>query len=326
VALFVGAALALLYVGLPSIAGLDDTIARLRQLDPWLLAAAVGLEILSYGSYALAFRAAFAEPAPGLGIRTSYRITMAGVAATRLFAAGGAGGVAVTAWALHGLGMNPRRVASSITAFLVLLYAVYMGALIVAGVGLYAGVLQGPAPPGLTLVPAAFGAAVVVVVLAFAAVPADADRRVARGSDRRVARIARGTAAIPAVLGTGVRAALALVRTGDPRLLGAFGWWAFDIAVLWAALSAFGEAPPVAVLVMAYFVGMLGNLLPLPGGVGGVEGGMIAALIGFGVAADLAVLGVLTYRAVAFWLPTVPGAIAYLQLVRQVRALRRPLS
>jgi uncharacterized protein (TIRG00374 family) len=64
---------------------------------------------------------------------------------------------------------------------------------------------------------------------------------------------------------------------------------------------------------------MLGNLLPLPGGVGGVEGGMIGALIAFGVPGGLAVVSVLTYRAIAFWLPTVPGVIAYLQLRHTVR-------
>ena len=104
----------------------------------------------------------------------------------------------------------------------------------------------------------------------------------------------------------------------DPRLLGAVAWWTFDIAVLWACLKAFGGAPPVAVVVTAYFVGMLGNLLPLPGGVGGVDGGMIAALIGFGVDEGLAIVGVLVYRGFAFWLPIVPGAVAYVQLVRTV--------
>ena len=59
---------------------------------------------------------------------------------------------------------------------------------------------------------------------------------------------------------------------------------------------------------MAYFVGMLGNLLPLPGGIGGVDGGMIAALIGFGVPGGLAIAAVLSYRAFSFWLPTVPGS------------------
>ena len=73
---------------------------------------------------------------------------------------------------------------------------------------------------------------------------------------------------------------------------------------------------------MGYFVGMLGNLLPLPGGVGGVDGGMIGAFIGFGVDDGLAVVAVLTYRAFAFWLPTIPGAIAFFQLRRTVTRWR----
>ncbi len=73
---------------------------------------------------------------------------------------------------------------------------------------------------------------------------------------------------------------------------------------------------------MAYFLGMVGNLLPLPGGIGGVEGGMIGAFAAFGVNLDQAVLAVLAYRAISFWLPTVPGAIAYFQLRRTVARWR----
>jgi uncharacterized membrane protein YbhN (UPF0104 family) len=71
-------------------------------------------------------------------------------------------------------------------------------------------------------------------------------------------------------------------------------------------------------VVVAYFVGMLGNLLPLPGGIGGVDGGMIAALVRFGIAGGAALVAVLAYRAYAFWHPIVPGALAYLQLVRRM--------
>jgi uncharacterized protein (TIRG00374 family) len=119
-----------------------------------------------------------------------------------------------------------------------------------------------------------------------------------------------------------VRTALELVRSRDPLLLGAVGWWAFDIAVLWACFHAFGSAPPQAVIVMAYFVGMLGNALPLPGGIGGVDGGMIGAFTAFGVDVELSVVAVLAYRVFAFWLPTLPGAVAYLQLRRTVQRWR----
>jgi uncharacterized protein (TIRG00374 family) len=95
-------------------------------------------------------------------------------------------------------------------------------------------------------------------------------------------------------------------------------FWAFQIAVLWAAFHAFGDSPPIAVLIQAFFVGMLGNLLPLPGGVGGVEGGMIGAFAAFGVDSGLAVVAVLVYRAFTFWLPLLPGVIAYFRLRRTV--------
>ena len=95
-------------------------------------------------------------------------------------------------------------------------------------------------------------------------------------------------------------------------------FWGFQIAVLWAAFHAFGDAPPVAVLTQAFFVGMLGNLLPMPGGVGGVEGGMIGAFAAFGVDGGLAVVAVLVYRAFTFWLPLLPGVFAYFRLRRTV--------
>ena len=112
------------------------------------------------------------------------------------------------------------------------------------------------------------------------------------------------------------------MRSRDPSILGAVAYWAFNVAVLWASFHAFGESPPWPVIVQAYFVGMLGNLLPLPGGVGGVDGGMIGAFIAFGVDGSLAVVAVLTYRAFAFWLPTIPGAIAFFQLRRTVARWR----
>ena len=82
------------------------------------------------------------------------------------------------------------------------------------------------------------------------------------------------------------------------------------------------ETPPIAVIIMSYFLGMTGNLLPLPGGVGGVEGGMIAAFAAFDVNFGLATVAVLSYRAFSFWLPTIPGAIAYVQLRGTVKRWR----
>jgi uncharacterized membrane protein YbhN (UPF0104 family) len=314
---FAAAAAIGLYLLLPQLAGLDETWRRLGRGDPWWLAAALGFEVLSYGCYVVVFRAVLARGNDRISLRASYEISLAGVAATRLFAAGGAGGIALTAWALRGSGQPARRVATSLTAFFVLLYSVFMAALLLGGAGLYLGVLPGRAPLGLTVVPAAFGGAAIGLALAFTLVPGDLDRRTRHGG-----RAFRLLTAVPATIGSGVRGALALLRSRDPRLAGALGWWAFDIAVLWACLHAFGAPPAIAVVVMAYFVGMLGNLVPLPGGIGGVEAGMIGALIGFGVATGLAIVAVLAYRAFAFWLPLIPGSIAYVRLLQRVHRWR----
>src|SRR5207245_5193484 len=117
---------------------------------------------------------------------------------------------------------------------------------------------------------------------------------------------------------SGVPPSARLIRRRGPRLLGAPAWWGFDVSVLWAMFHAFGSPPPFTVIWMAYFVGMFGNLLPLPGGLGGVEGGMIGAFAAFGVDFNLSVLAVLSYRGISFWLPTVPGGVAYFQLRRNV--------
>jgi uncharacterized protein (TIRG00374 family) len=321
--IFIGATVAFLYFVLPKLLGLGKTWDRIQHGDvKWLLGAAA-LEVLSFLSYIVLFRAVFVRGHSRIDMRASYEITMAGLAATRLFAAGGAGGIALTAWALRRSGLEPRVVACRMIAFTALIYGVFMATLVVVGVGLYLGVFPGQNPFALTIVPAIFGAAVIALFLGVSLLPGDFDRLVARwGRGGRVGRTAAQLAAAPAAAASGVRTAISLVRSRNLSLLGAIGWWGFDIAVLWACFHAFGGSPPTAVVVMSYFIGMLGNLLPLPGGIGGVDGALIGAFSAFGIAPALAVVAVLCYRAFAFWLPTLPGAVAYLQLRRTVQRWR----
>jgi uncharacterized protein (TIRG00374 family) len=268
------------------------------------------------GSYVLLFQGVHVPPGSPITYRESYLITMAGLAATRLFAAGGAGGVALTAWALRRSGMPRREVAERMIAFLVLLYGVYMLAMVVCGLGLYFGLFDGPDTFALTILPAALALVAILVMIAIGLVPGDLERRLDgfNPSNARVAKVVRRMATVPASMSGGVRFALNSTRRPDAAMVGTFTWWLFNIAVLYAAFRAFGDAPPVAVLGMGYFVGLLGNLLPLPGGIGGVDGGMIGAFAAFGVDPGLALVAVLVYRLFAFWLPTIPGGIAYFQL------------
>jgi uncharacterized protein (TIRG00374 family) len=317
---FVASAVAFLYLVLPKIVGLKGTWNRIQHGDVWWLGIAAVLEVGVFISYIALFRAVLAQGASRIGWRESRQINLAALAATRLFAAAGAGGVALTAWALRRSGMEARTVAHRMIAFLVLLYGVYMLTLVIDGLGLYSGVLPGQAPFGLTIIPAVFGGSVIAIFLAISLIPGDVERWVGRWTEGsgRLGRFARRLATAPATAATGVRTAIELVRTKNPWLLAAITYWGFDISVLWASFHAFGAAPEVPVVVMCYFVGMLGNTLPLPGGIGGVDGGMIGAFIAFGAHSGVAIVAVLAYRAFAFWLPTLPGAIAYLQLRRTV--------
>ena len=300
---------------LPEIAGAGAEWRRVRDGDPAWLAAAGLAEILSYAGYVVLLRSVFQGT---VRWRESFLITMAGVAATRLLATAGAGGIALTGWALGRLGLPARAVGRGLVAFMVILYAVYMAALLVLGVGLGTGLLPGRGSPLLTLVPAGLAAVVVALALAIARAPERVERRLASlaAPGGRLRRPLRWLAEIVVDGGTGVRFAIGLVSQRPVTLLAAAAWWGFDIAALAAGFHAFGSAPDVTVLVMSYFVGMLGNLLPLPGGVGGVEGGMIGAFVAFGEPASLALVAVLTYRLVSFWLPTVVGGPAYLGLRR----------
>ena len=310
--IFVVLALVALYFLLPKLAGLEDTWHRIEQGSPLWLIVAFLCTCGMFGGYVTLFHGIFVRGGGAqLSWRESYEITMAGLAATRLLSAGGAGGLVLTAWALRRKGMSRQDVADKTIAFLVLTYLVYTLALVVCGFGLHFGVLPGPDPFPITFVPAVLALVVTVLGLSLGWVPPELQQKVSTK-----------LAAVPATVSAGIRDALRRIRSRDHALLGALLFWGFQIAVLWASFKAFGEAPALAVIIMGFFVGMLGNLLPLPGGIGGVDGGMIGAFAAFGENFELAAVAVLTYRAFTFWLPTLPGVIAYLQLRRTVERWR----
>jgi uncharacterized protein (TIRG00374 family) len=313
-----------LYFLVPKLAGLNQTWGQLSRGDPAMLAIGAVLEILSIAGYAALFRTVFGRGVRRIDWRASVEIPLAGIAAIRLLAAAGAGGVAVTAWALRNAGMSPAVIACRMVASYVLQYAVYLGALIVCGFGLAVGVLHGRAPFALTVVPALLSIGLALLVVSMVLVPHDFQRRLERVGTRagRVGRVAMRLATVPATLGDGVRTALSLIRSRRLGLLGAVAYWGFDIAVLGLSFRAFGTSVSVAVLVMGYFLGTLGSLLPLPGGIGGVEGGMIGAFAAFGVPGSRALIAVLAYRAISFWLPTLPGIAGYVMLRSTIRVWR----
>ena len=309
------------YVVLPRLVDLGPTLRRMRGGDGWWLALAVVFEVGCFAGQAVLLRGVFGSSSRPLRRGESVEITLAGTAATKVVGAAGAGGIAVTAAFLRSRGLTARETAGGMVCYGLITYGVYMAALVVAGLGLRLGVFSGPTPFGLTVIPALGALAVIAVVLSMLTWDRRAERALLRRAERssgRRERWLRKAAAVPRTLHDGLVAALAMVKRRDPSLLGAIANWGFDIGALWASFHAFGHSPPGAVLVMSYFLGTLGTALPVPGGVGGVEGGMIGASVGFGVDGDLAVIAVLTYRTISYWLPAVPGAIAYWRLQRRL--------
>jgi uncharacterized protein (TIRG00374 family) len=313
-----------IYVVFPRLVGLDDALRKLDNAVWYWVVIAIAFNVAAFGAYVALFRGVLGGTRDDdvhrrLDLRASYMITMAGLAATRIFSAAGAGGIVLSYWALRKAGMSRRRSACRMVAFLVLTYGVYTFALVIFGILLRTHVLPGDAPFGGTVVPAAVSACAIGVFLLIALIPEDVERRIQSiaGGYRRtryLTRFAKG----PATVASGVRTAIFYVRSprrGALALGGAVGFWAANIGVLWASFEAFGGNVPFAVLVQGFFVGMAANLIPSPaGGVGSVDAGMIAAFVLFGIDESTVFPAVLCYRVIAFWLPIPPGIVAFFQL------------
>ena len=312
-----------IYFLFPKLVGLSGAMSKLDDADPVWIAIAIGFNIVAYATYIALFKAVVGGDALRLRWRETYEINMAGVAATLLFSAGGAGGIALTYWALRKAGMRRRDVARRMVAFVTLHYAFYPIALIVFGVLLRTGVLHGKHSVELTVIPAAVAGLLLLIGVLIALIPGDIEQRLTPFAHSEKARSFLHTAAkVPATLGEGFRFALGLFAhpsRGGLAVLGAAGFWAASIGVLWASFHAFGLHVPLAVVVQGFFLGMVANLFPLaPAGVGAVDAGMIGAFVLFGIPEETVFPAILIYRLVAFWLPIPPGIVAFFQLRKTV--------
>jgi uncharacterized membrane protein YbhN (UPF0104 family) len=293
-ALAAAAATAIVVAGGP-LHAFAHALQRALDADPrWVIGGAV-FELLSFAGYIALFWLVGSRATKRLGLRESTEVTLGGAAATRLLPTAGVGGAAMTLWALRRTGLGSRSATRTLLGFLIVLYSVFLGAIATSGGLIALGLAPGDGPLALSAIPAAAAALAITAALAL-------------GARRPRTSVPAGRLHAAAdVFGGAVRDAIAHVRSGDPRLLGAIAWWTFDASVLWAMLHAFGAPPPFAVVVLAYFVGQVGNTIPIPGA---VSGGIVGVLVAFAVPADLALVSVLAYRAIAIWLPAPIGLVA----------------
>jgi uncharacterized protein (TIRG00374 family) len=317
--LLVLALLVAIYFLFPRLVGLEDSLSKLGEADIVWVVVAIGFNAIAIATYIALFKAVVGGDALRLSWGETYEINMAGVAATRLFSAGGAGGIALTYWALRKAGMVRHEVAKRMVAFLALQYFFYPLALIVFGILLRTGVLPGKDSIELTVIPAAVAGLLLVIGALVMLVPPDLGRRAAGlAHGEKIEAIADNIAKVPATIGEGFRFTIELVSNpsrGWWAVLGAATYWAANIGILWASFRAFGVQVPIAVVIQGFFLGMVANLFPLaPAGVGAVDAGMIGAFVLFGIPEGTVFPAILVFRLVAFWMPIPPGIVAFLQL------------
>jgi uncharacterized membrane protein YbhN (UPF0104 family) len=296
-----------------AVPGLHSVAERISHANSWWIAAGIGLEALSCAGYVVLFGLVFGM----LGKRLVSRLSLSELAVNSVVSVSGLAGLALGAWVLRGRGISVERIAKRSVLIFVLTSAVNVGAVVVIGVPMWLGLLPGSRNPLLTLLPAAAALASILGTLALAA-------WARRAASRRPLEHGRWAVTLVALSG-GVEDALELIREHDWRVLGALGYWCFDNLALYACLAAFGHPPSVWAVAMAYLVGMLANALPIPGGFGVVDGGLVGMLVLFGTRpASVAVAAVLVYRAISLWIPAVVGSLAFLSLRREIDKPLKP--
>jgi uncharacterized membrane protein YbhN (UPF0104 family) len=289
----------------PGLASLRDRFAGAQPA--WIVLAAV-LQLGSAAGYVLVFRGVFCRR---MSWRTSTEIGLSELAANSVLSVGGAGGLALGAWILRRGGLASDFIARRTVAFFLLTSLANVTFLAIGGLGLATGLLGDSPNFLLGLVPALLAVAAVALALAARALAGGLARRSVR---QRIITVAE-------VVAAGVDEALALLRTRDPGILvGAAGYLLFDVAMLGVCFQAFGNpVPPVGVLLVAYLVGQLGSLIPVPGGIGGVDGGLIGTLVLYGVDPADAAVAVIAYRGLLLGIPAILGFPALALLRRRLR-------
>jgi uncharacterized membrane protein YbhN (UPF0104 family) len=290
--------------------GLGEVRDLLVKAKPGWLVVAVALEGLSFVSYLVMFGPIFCT---GLNWNRSWQIGGSELAMGSIVPASGAGGLALGAWVLHRGGMGGERIARRSVAFFLIKSGVNFVAVAVLGLVMAIGLLG----PDLSLWLTALPAALATISIAVAALlprlgPGDRPGPDASRMERWISATRRAV-----IDGTG-EAGKILQRRHPAVIAGAIGYWAFDNFVLWATFHAFGVSPPITVILMGYLIGQLGGALPLPGGIGGIDLGLIGTLIVYGAPAAATAAAVLAYRIILFWLPLVVGGVAFEMLRRDM--------
>jgi uncharacterized membrane protein YbhN (UPF0104 family) len=283
-----------------AVPGLRAAADRASAVRPAWLVGAVALELASCVSFLVIFRRFF-DDLPSSDARRLAWIEMGSGA---LLPGGGVGSLAAGGVLLRRGGMSTRGIIERSSGLFFLTSATNVFGLVAAASLLLLGVGAGSKSLLLTVLPAVVAVAGAALILA---VPRS--RRHRSGRSRALTAVVDGIR----------EAEVELVRP-HWRLLGAIGYLGFDIAVLGLTSAGIGHPIGVPALVLAYIIGYAGNSLPVPGGIGVLESGLVGALVLYGAPVGPATAAVLPYHTIAFWIPSLGGAIAYVLMSASRRA------
>jgi uncharacterized membrane protein YbhN (UPF0104 family) len=276
-----------------AVPALRPVVREIRELNPAWITAAVALELASCISFVVIFRLFFERVAAPDARALAWTSMASGV----LLPGGGVGGLAIGGWLMRLAGTPTGVIVRRASGLFFLTSAVNGAAIMAAGLLLVAGA-SGPHDFDRAELPLLVAAALTLLI---AAAPRITRRRGA------------GPSWVDGVV-AGIRDAQGAARHPSWRLAGALGYLGFDIAVLWATFSAVGHPPPVAALMLGYTIGYLANALPVPGGAGVLDAGLVGALVLYGAGPTEAAAAVLVYHAIAVWVPALGGLLAYARL------------
>jgi uncharacterized membrane protein YbhN (UPF0104 family) len=296
--MLVAVAVAAAFLAAPALAAVPTRV--IAGCAAWIVTGGV-LELVSALGFVVFFKLVFAGP---ISWRHTTPAALRALGASTVLPGGPLIGGAAGAWSASTEKPSLAQLARSTITFAILINApeaMMLGAL---GTLLWLGLPSGPHQTALTILPAVL--AVGLLGATWFARPTSRGYPPSRRRHRRFWRaLARPTEAVSA----SITEARALVRAGNWKLVGALAYYAFDNAVLWAAFHAYGHAPQIGVVVMGYLVGSLAGALPIPAGLGVLEGGLIGALVLYGAPAAPAAAAVLLYRGISLSVPVALGAL-----------------
>ena len=299
--------------------------------NPLYVALAIPAEILSIAGYVLLFWAVYgaaakrkdqgSDAARPLSLKESMQLTTSRLALGDTLPGGGASGFAVQFWALSRAGFNAAQISRTTTAFLVLSNTVMTVMIFILGILIGAGITEGHLHPAITWIPAAGALALIITLLLFAKkgatfVPPPPDAKPPHTGKN--AKLRNMIWSITVRLPPGANDALHIIRR-PYAIIGMLANPGFDFCAFYLGYAAVGEPLPLSIMLMAYFIGQVGSLIPLPGGIGGVQGLAIGVLIAGGAPAHTATAGVLVWTGVALGTQIVWGFWQYWGLHKSMK-------